>query len=328
MMPNTPPLVSAIYAFMDYLKAKNSSQHTLRNYAIDLTTFKAFLEHDLPPERQSAKIDPYLSEKDNRCVPESVQLHTITRTTLRDFLGALVHQKRARSTMARHLSSLRSFFLFCEQRSWIKENPMTTIKNPKIEKRLPRSLAYEEVERLLNQPDLESCLGLRDRSIMELFYSSALRVSELAMLNRAHFDPDELLLTLRGKGKKERVVPITANAAAWIMRYLNSPKRYLNPTERHQGTEAIFLNSRGTRLTTRSIDRLFARYLIQSGLGGRITPHTIRHTIATHWLENGMELKTIQLLLGHSSLSTTTIYTQISTKLKRAAFDQAHPRAQ
>ena len=142
-------------------------------------------------------------------------------------------------------------------------------------------------------------------------------------MNRDDFYPDEFLIRVRGKGKKERVIPITKNAIDWIKGCLNHPEKVFI----QQDPKAIFLNRHGTRLTTRSIDRNFEKYLVSSGLSGTITPHTIRHTIATHWLENGMDLKTIQTLLGHSCLATTTIYTQVSPKLKKEVYDRAHPRA-
>ena len=156
---------------------------------------------------------------------------------------------------------------------------------------------------------------------MELFYSSGLRLSELIGLNRRDFDAKNLVLNVFGKGKKQRQAPITETAADWIVRYLNHPER------EEKDPQAIFLNKWGTRLTPRSVDRNFAGYLKASGLSDRVTPHTIRHTIATHWLENGMDLKTIQMLLGHTSLATTTIYTHVSPKLKRAVYDKTHPRA-
>ena len=164
---------------------------------------------------------------------------------------------------------------------------------------------------------------------MELFYSSGLRVSELVGLNRVDFDEPNFLMRLKGKGKKERIVPITKNSAKWISEYLNHSERHKN-IDGHLSEidrEAIFLNRQGTRLTSRSVDRNFDKYLRMSGLAEKITPHTIRHTIATHWLENGMDLKTIQELLGHNSLSTTTLYTQVSTNLKKKVYHKAHPRA-
>ncbi len=156
---------------------------------------------------------------------------------------------------------------------------------------------------------------------MELFYSSGLRLSELAGLNRRDFDRVNEILTIFGKGKKQRQTPITKTAADLLVQYLSHPERD------EKDVQAIFLNKWGKRISARSIDRNFAAYLKASGLSEKITPHTIRHTIATHWLENGMDLKTIQMLLGHTSLATTTIYTHVSPKLKREVYDRTHPRA-
>lgn len=304
---------SAAEEFIKYLKGvKNASEHTLRNYAIDLKSLKAYVE-----KRQTVKED------------RSIPLSSIDRRVIRGFLAELTTKGSSKKTIVRRLSSLRTFFKYCFSHNLITSNPTEELETPKIKKKLPTSLSYDQVLKLFDQPDINTLLGFRDRVIMELFYSSGLRVSELTALNREEFDAANLLVRLKGKGKKERVIPITKNAADWI-------KKYLNHSERHQNTDghnaqidprAIFLNKRGTRLTPRSVDRNFDKYLKASGLAGKVTPHTIRHTIATHWLENGMDLKTIQVLLGHSSLSTTTIYTQVSTQLKKKVYDQAHPRA-
>ncbi|HNA61774.1 MAG TPA: tyrosine-type recombinase/integrase, partial [Rhabdochlamydiaceae bacterium] len=198
---------------------------------------------------------------------------------------------------------------------------------PKLEKKIPAPLSREEIDRLFQQPDIQTFLGFRDRCIMELFYSSGLRISELVALSRSDFDAQNHTLRVKGKGKKERVIPITKSAAVWITNYLNHPERVLDG-ESHfvqKDHDAIFLNKWGERITVRSVDRNFKLFLKQSGLSALATPHTIRHTIATHWLENGMDLKTIQTLLGHSSLATTTIYTQVSTNLKKDVYDKAHP---
>ncbi|MEI8126108.1 MAG: tyrosine-type recombinase/integrase, partial [Parachlamydiaceae bacterium] len=165
--------------------------------------------------------------------------------------------------------------------------------------------------------------------IMELFYSSGLRISELVALDRQDIDLKNLLIKLKGKGKKERIVPITKNVAGWIETYLSNPERYSN-MEGHVAEvdhDAVFLNKFGERLSARSVDRNFAADLKKSGLAGKVTPHTLRHTIATHWLERGMDLKTIQTILGHSSLETTTIYTKVSQGLKQKVYQAAHPRA-
>ncbi|MBA2369668.1 MAG: tyrosine recombinase XerC [Candidatus Protochlamydia sp.] len=320
---------TSCYRFLEHLKIiKNASEHTVRNYAIDLNSFKLFLELNSLGKEPTSRITHHgihiPTPQDSL-----LKLESIDRKTIRGFLAWLSQAKQSKRTIARRLSSLRSFFKYAQVQKWIEVNPAEELENPKIEKKLPVSLNYEQVTHLFNQPAIEDYLGFRDRTIMELFYSSGLRVSELVGLNREDFDCYNLTLKLRGKGKKERVVPITENAAKWIQTYLAHAERHIrSATHQPQAdAEAIFLNKLGSRLSSRSVDRQFEHYLMQSGLAGKVTPHTIRHTIATHWLENGMDLKTIQVLLGHSSLSTTTIYTQVSTKLKRKVFNDHHPRA-
>jgi integrase/recombinase XerC len=279
--------------FITHLKlARNASEHTLRAYATDFGAFASF-----------AGDEP------------------ITKRLVRRYLASLSEKKAATKTVLRKLSSLRSLFTFARKENLLLENPLEEIESPKREKRLPVSIAYEQVLLLFAQPDLSNYLGFRDRAIMELFYSSGLRLSELTALDRAHFDVKQKVLLIHGKGKKKRITPITDTAAKWIEDLLNHPEREC------QEDNAIFLNKWGKRLSPRSVDRKFAIYLKASGLSEKITPHTIRHTIATHWLEQGMDLKTIQLLLGHSSLATTTIYTHVSPKLKKEVYDKTHPRA-
>lgn len=328
-------LIKTCYDFLHHLSVvKNASPHTVRNYSIDLNCFLDYLQDDLlglkEKEERLEKISyetPYaerLSANDH-LAPFSI----VDKRAIRGFLASLKKSAAAEKTIVRRLSSLRSFLRFAMQRKVIQENPAEEIETPKIEKKIPTSLSYEQVKKLFDEPDTSTLLGFRDRAIMELFYSSGLRVSELVLLDKKDFDALNLLVKLKGKGRKERIVPITKNAADWIQAYLNHPERKLD-TDGHlkeKDSEAIFLNRLGTRLTTRSVDRNFDRYLEQSGLAGKVTPHTIRHTIATHWLENGMDLKTIQVLLGHTSLTTTTIYTQVSPKLKKEVYDKAHPRA-
>jgi integrase/recombinase XerC len=288
---------AAVDAFLSHLNlAKGVSEHTLRGYRTDLYSFFSF-------------------------TGEKLQVGEVNKRTIRRYLAHLHETGASTKTILRRLSALRSFYRYALREKITSENPLDEIDSPKKEKKLPVSISYEQVELLFNQPDTSNYLGLRDRVIMELFYSSGLRLSELAGLNRADFDPRNLVLNIFGKGKKQRQSPITQTAADWLLRYLDHPER----EENEKG--AVFLNKWGTRITPRSIDRNFAAYLKQSGLSERITPHTIRHTIATHWLENGMDLKTIQMLLGHTSLSTTTIYTHVSPKLKREVYDKAHPRA-
>lgn len=327
-------LLPAFYRFFDYLKViKNASEHTLRNYAIDLNYFKNYLENvflkEMKPEDLAEKVKILADiRKRDTSRDHLLSLIAIDRKLIRNFLAYLSAKESNRRTIVRRISSLRSFFHFALSHKLIKINPLEDIQSPKIDKTIPQTLDYDQIQKLFDQPDVSNYLGFRDRAIMELFYSSGLRVSELVKLDREDFDPSTLLIKLKGKGKKERIIPITKNAAKWISDYLSHAERQLNIDGhlRQADAKAIFLNRLGTRLTTRSVDRNFDRYLIASGLAGKATPHTIRHTIATHWLENGMDLKTIQVILGHSSLATTTIYTQVSSSLKKAVHEEAHPR--
>lgn len=287
--------------FLDYLSiVKNCSEHTIRNYREDLDSFFRFVN--------KKNIDKWL---------------------IRSYLNHIHEGGLSSRSIMRHISSLRSFFKYLMREKIISQNPMEDIESPKAKRTLPSVISYEEIKLLLSKPDVSSYLGLRDRAIMELFYSSGLRLSELVNLNRKDLDATNLMLNIMGKGKKQRRIPITRTAADWILTYLNSEERKKKTKEHFEekNGKAIFLNKWGERISVRSVDRNFKRYFKMTGLVLTVTPHTIRHTIATHFLENGMDLKTIQKLLGHSSLSTTTIYTNVSTKLKREVYDKAHPRA-
>ncbi len=317
--------IKASYQFLEELRLlQNVSVHTLRNYSIDLNALKTFLENEDPCPKICYDA-PY--DKRNLTLDPQISVIEINRRTIRQFLAH--HATVSKRTQMRRISTLRSFFKFLMKQNIININPMEDIESPKLEKKLPQSLSYEQVRNLLDQPDTSSYLGFRDRAIMELLYSSGLRVSELVSLDRSAFDFENYSVLLKGKRKKERLVPITKNAADWIQNYLGHPKRCENSKEhlKEVDEKAIFLNKWGNRITTRSVDRKFMKYHLMSGLPSEVTPHTIRHTIATHWLENGMDLKTIQVLLGHSSLSTTSIYTHVSTKLKKDVYDKTHPRA-
>ncbi|NGX62860.1 MAG: Tyrosine recombinase XerC [Candidatus Anoxychlamydiales bacterium] len=309
--------------YLKYLEmVKNVSIHTTRNYAIDLDSFKDFFELTiLKKKKVSKKI--LLSDKG------SFSLKNIDKWIIRNYLAHLYDRKMKNKTIMRRLSSLRSFFKYLMREKLIDVNPLDDIESPKKEKPLPNAISFEQIDNLFNTCDVDTYLGLRDRAIMELFYSSGLRLSELVNMDRKDLDETSLLINVYGKGKKQRVLPITKTAFAWIQKYLNHESRFQDTklNKKQKDKNAIFLNRFGNRITTRSIDRNFKRYLKLSGLATNITPHTIRHTIATHWLENGMDLKTIQMLLGHENLGTTTIYTHVSTKLKRKVYDKTHPRA-
>jgi len=296
--------------FLRYLESvKNASEHTIRSYRSDLEQFALFVNSFLQVEE--------------------VDLTQVSKRLVRGFLAELHGKGVGKRTVLRKLSALRSFFSYLLQNKVITVSPLEDIERVKLDKRLPVSLTYAQVERLFAQPDIHSYLGLRDRSMMELFYSSGLRISELVALDREHIDMHRQMIRVLGKGKKERLVPITTTALTWMMQYVNHGQRLVDTKEHYaeKDPKAFFLNKWGTRLSARSVDRSFQLYLRASGLVEKVTPHTIRHTIATHWLEKGMDLKVIQTLLGHSSLATTTIYTHVSPKRKKEVYDQAHPRS-
>ncbi len=289
--------------FVIYLRqVRNFSEHTIRNYSTDLALFNDFLGDKCP-------------------------VIEVNRLNARAFLASCAESGLSKKTQLRRLASLRSFFRFLVKEGLIEESPVEEVEGPKLEKRLPTPLAYSQIERLFSEPHTDSYLGYRDRVMMEMLYSSGLRVSELAGLSRADFDPINGTLRVKGKGKKERILPITASAKTWLEGYLMHPERALSTKEHvaERDHEALFLNKWGQRLTVRSVDRLFKGYFVKSGIAGKVTPHTIRHTIATHWLEKGMDLKTIQVLLGHNNLATTTIYTQVGGTLKREVYEKSHP---
>ncbi len=282
--------------FIQYISLqKGFSPHTVRAYKSDLDAFCLFFKND--------------------------SVEKVDKPLLRGYLLRLYEKKQKSRTIHRKISSLRSFFQFLVKQKIVLKNPLEEIASPKRERPLPVTLSYERVEYLFSQADVESYLGLRDRCMMELFYSSGFRLSELIGLNKEHLFLAENKVIVFGKGKKQRWLPITNQAKRWLEKYLTHPKR------EEKEMRAVFLNKWGKRISPRSVDRNFQKYLKKSGLSEKVTPHKIRHTIATHWLEKGMDLKTIQMLLGHSSLVTTTIYTQVSSKLKREVYDKTHPRA-
>lgn len=320
------------YEFLEHLKVvKNASTHTLRNYTVDLNDLKKFTDNelysDIAPHELPPKID-YLASYPIGSNKYSIDISTIDRKTIRNFLNNLSERKSTKKTIARKLATLRTFFKYAHSKKHISTNPIEDIETPKIKKHIPQTLDANQILELFKQPDTTGYLGLRDRAIMELFYSSGLRVCELVTLDRENFDSERLLVKLKGKGNKERIVPITKNAADWITNYLHHKDRFKAENGRHPQTDphAIFLNKLGSRLSARSVDRNFDKYIKSSGLAGKATPHTLRHSIATHWLENGMDLKTIQVILGHSNLATTTIYSQVSNTLKKKTHKKAHPR--
>lgn len=309
-----------ISEYLNYLHViKDGSIHTVRNYLIDLNDFKTFLENNLfefPIHKRTSPI-----KLEGKTQKSHIDFKKIDKSSIRFFLSHLKERDLSTKTILRRLASLRSFYLYLMKRKKITSNPMEEIESPKLGKRLPKSISYDMIETLFSKPDLETYLGLRDRVMMELFYSSGIRLSELCLLDRKDVDLKICQMKVFGKGRKERIVPMTKSASNWMKKYLSNVDR------KETNKAAIFLNRFGERISERSVDRMFKKYLLQTGFIETITPHVIRHSIATHWLENGMDLKTIQSLLGHSNLSTTTIYTKVSMKLKEETYFKSHPRA-
>jgi len=282
--------------FLASLQAKNASPHTVTNYEIDLREF-----FELAKDRDLREID-YLF--------------------IRKFLAALVEKKYSKSSIARKLSCIRSFFKFLVREDVIKNNPCAGVATPKKEKKLPDFLEVQEIERLLNSIEGDSFSARRDCAILETLYSSGLRVSELVGLNFAETDLLGGVLRIRGKGKKERLVPVGKKAQEALEAYLEK-----KPSGQGGSSDAVFLNRRGTRLTDRSVRRILLKYARKIGLGKEIFPHMLRHSFATHLLDRGADLRSVQELLGHESLSTTQIYTHVTTKRLKEVYDAAHPRA-
>ena len=297
-----------ISSFITYIqKEKGYSEHTIRNYESDLRQFSQFVA----AKRDLKKGDP--------------EIDLIDYSLIRSYLGDLFNRCR-RTTIARKLSALKSFFKYLEWRGLASVNPAAEIATPKQEHYIPTYLPIDDMFALLDQPDREKELGLRDLAILELLYSSGLRVSELVDLDIERLDLASRLVRVSGKGGKERLIPIGRKAIVAIREYLEHSERrkkagYL------KGQGPLFLNYRGGRLSTRNVHRMVKRYSRECGIRMEISPHSIRHTFATHLLDGGADLRSIQELLGHASLSSTQKYTHVSIDKLMEVYDKSHPRS-
>jgi integrase/recombinase XerC len=291
--------------FEHYLSVeKNVSPHTLRNYVTDLRQFSHYL-HSEYPERDFTTVDSL---------------------TIRSYLGVL-HKKNRKSSIARKLASLRTFYTFLIRKGLLKDNPAAVVSTPRLEKHMPSFLSIDEMFSLLTMPDDTTLAGIRDRAIMEMLYSSGLRVSELVGMNEEHLDVNLGIVKVMGKGKKERIVPVGGKALEALQNYSNALEVMHESTPPHSTKRPLFLNQRGGRLTARSVARIINRYIEQCGLLKNISPHSLRHTFATHMLDAGADLRAIQELLGHVSLSTTQKYTHVSVSKLMETYDNAHPKS-
>jgi integrase/recombinase XerC len=296
--------------FLQHLKyERNMSPHTLRNYASDLAQFRAHLlrietRDDLPVEQ-------------------------IDRLTIREWMASLDAAGSTKATRARKLASLRTFFQFLIREGKLELNPAKLVATPRIERKLPNHLSMEDAVRLIETPDTTTDLGRRDRAIMEFLYATGIRVGELVGINISDIDFRERMVRVMGKRKKQRIVPFHEHALQALMHYLEESRpAFLNECPTAERDEnAVFLHRRGGRITTRSVGRMIDKYIKLCADIHNISPHSLRHSFATHLLDQGADLRDIQELLGHARLSTTQIYTQVSMERMIEVYDRAHPKA-
>ena len=311
---------TAVARFLQFLAVeRNASPYTVKSYREDLTA-----------------LGDYLTEVYGGRAPVAGD---VTVSDLRGYVAALTESGYAKTTIARHLASLRSFFRFGQREGWTKTNPAKPLRNPRKGRSLPHFLSTDELGRLLNSPPLDVPMGLRDRAILETMYSAGLRVSEAVGLDDGDLDFDACVLRVRGKGRRERLSPVGSFATdalrSWLSVRKSAQKKGSGPKRQVSQPLApgppaslpVFVNKYGRRLTTRSVARMLEKYLRLAGLDSRTTPHSLRHSFATHLLDRGADIRSVQELLGHKSLVTTQIYTHVSTSALRQVYERAHPRA-
>jgi len=295
-------------ALADFLRhlglERNASAHTVKSYREDLTQAVAFFRERVGP---------------------AVRPDQVTTRLLRAFLAWLHDQGYARATISRRIAAVRSWCRFLCRQGVLDKNPADGLRGPKLDRKLPHFLNKADVERLLAVPPADTALGLRDRAILETLYSAGLRVSELVGLELDDLDLGDGVATVRGKGKRERLALVGDAAKDAISQWLVARTALLEGIGRR--SEAVFLNRNATRLSTRSVGRLLVKYLKLTGLDPRTTPHTLRHTFATHMLDAGADIRGVQELLGHKNLTTTQIYTHVTTQRLQDSYRKAHPRA-
>ena len=300
-------LLADFRTFLDV--ERNVSEHTRVAYLADIEEFNGFLHSR---DRTSAHMT----------------LLDVNTDTMRAYLAHLHSRKLKKVSINRKISSLRAFYKHLLRKGMIKNNPAQGVQTPKIEKYMPTFLSVDEAFELLNAAgDNNSASGLREQAMLELFYSSGLRLAELAGLDTEDVNFDAALVKVRGKGKKERIVPVGTKALEAIRRYLSATENLRKEHSLDLLSGALFLNVRGKRITTRSIARMVDTATVKSGIGRKISPHALRHSFATHLLEAGADLRSIQEMLGHESLSTTQKYTAVNINRLMEVYDQAHPRA-
>lgn len=289
--------------FINHLKAeKNVSNHTIRGYKKDIEQFFEFL-------------------KSNRIN----SINSVDHRLIRKYSGSLFERNLRRTSIARKLASTRTFFSFLVREEIIDTNPTTSLRTPKLEKRLPVFLDVKEIFLLLESPDDGTLTGIRNRAILEVLYSTGIRVSELVGLNVGDIDLISGLVKVKGKGNKERIVPIGTSALNSIKKY--EYKKSSIGIEPFTNRTPLFINKRAGRLTDRQVRRIVETEIKKCSIKRKASPHTLRHTFATHMLNNGADLRAVQELLGHANLSTTQIYLHTTTELLKRVYEKSHPRA-
>ncbi len=299
-------LSTAVARFLRYLEVeRNASPLTLKSYREDLSLLLEYIKQT----RGTTEISP----------------GTITPKQLRDYIARMHQAGYASTTIARRTASLRSFFRFGQREGWVETNPAKPLRNPRKGRTLPHVLSPEEIVRLLEAPSPTTPLAIRDRAILETMYSAGLRISELVGLCLGDLDLRQGVARVRGKGRRERLAPLGSHAVKALRQYL--ARRKVHPREPQGDASPVFLNRFGRRLTTRSVARMLEKYLKITGLDRRTTPHSLRHSFATHLLQRGADIRSVQELLGHKSLLTTQIYTHVNPGSLQEAYRRAHPRA-
>lgn len=293
---------AALPGFSDYLQyQKNYSPHTLDNYVRDIVYFLDY------------------------CAAQKIDCHVLTAQDIRGYLAQLYETDYTKKTVARKISAHKSFWRYLERESLVQDNPWRQIHSPKLERLLPDFLSVAEMAKFLEiiNKNPKELLRARDRALYEVLYATGMRVSELVQMELGDIDLAQGEILVLGKGAKERIVLMGTQAQIVLDHYV----QHIRVQLLKQKTAAVFLNARGTRLTQRSVERNLLVYVQQAGITKAVTPHTIRHSFATHMLEGGADLRVVQELLGHSSLSTTQIYTHISRERMKSVLDKFHPRA-
>lgn len=321
----------AVQAFIDYLRdERNFSDHTIKNYRSDLIQFREFLQDlRLCCVGRTSQFD----QSNEGTETPSIDIQRISRVEIQSFLGQLYSQKLEKTSIARKLSTLKSFFRFLWKKSFIQANPAQSIPLPKLPQHLPPVFQEEEMQGLLDGITGIDILSLRDLAMLELLYATGIRIEELAGLRLSQIRPDDRRIKIRGKGNKERIVVFGIPAAEALERYLTR-RGELAQQQKHTGQktetatdERLFLNWRGGALSSRSMRRIIKKYVAQADLDRNLSPQSFRHSFASHLLQAGADLRVIQELLGHASLSTTQRYTHVDADSLLDVYHQAHPRA-